>query len=83
MKITKYAALNPAIGEYEFATTQEELKQLIAKNALAFYMTHCHGVLHSIVEIDENGWETWTSSNNISVELTNKLLQEIAANVKL
>lgn len=61
----KYALLNPADGQYEMFDTEDEVKQKLAKRALAFYISHAHGVSYSKVAIDENGWETWDEVNNI------------------
>lgn len=62
---TKYALLNPANGEYEMFNTEDEVKVKLAERALAFYVTHGHGVAYSTVTIDENGWETWNSSSAV------------------
>jgi hypothetical protein len=64
---TKYALLNPANGEYDFFETEEIVKQELAKRALSFYITHAHGIAYSKITIDENGWETWDSKNNVNI----------------
>jgi hypothetical protein len=64
---TKYALLNPADGQYEFFSTEEELKAELAKRALSFYISHSHGIAYSKVIIDENGWETWDSKNAVDM----------------
>lgn len=63
---TKYGLLNPADGQYEFFATEEELKAELAKRALAFYISHSHGIAYSKVTIDESGWETWDSVNAVA-----------------
>lgn len=55
----KYALLNPADGQYEMFSTEEEIKIKLAERALSFYISHSHGVIYSKVTIDELGWETW------------------------
>jgi hypothetical protein len=77
--ITKYALLNPHDGQYEFFETEEIVKLELAKRALAFYITHAHGISYSKVTLDENGWETWDSFN--SIEEIN--FQEIENNIAL
>lgn len=62
---TKYALLNPANGEHEMFTTEEEVKTKLAERALSFYISHAHGIAYSKVIIDENGWETWESKNAV------------------
>jgi hypothetical protein len=61
----KYALLNPANGEYEMFATEDEVKAKLAERALSFYISHAHGIAYSKVTIDENGWETWDSKNNV------------------
>jgi hypothetical protein len=62
---TKYALLNPADGQYEMFSTEEEVKTKLAERALSFYISHAHGIAYSKVIIDENGWETWDSKNAV------------------
>lgn len=63
---TKFALLNPANGEYEFFETEDAIKQALAKRAIAFYITHSHGIAYNKITIDENGWETWDAKNAIN-----------------
>jgi hypothetical protein len=61
----KYALLNPADGQYEMFNTEDEVKQELAKRALAFYISHAHGVAYSKVTVDENGWEEWAAVDRV------------------
>jgi len=58
---TKYAILNPTVGEYEYVDSQE--KALIQAQDLAWqmYLTYTHGVPISQVDTDAEGAETWTT----------------------
>ena len=60
----KYALLDPATGQYEYFDSEVDIKIKLAEKALAFYLTHGHGVADSTVTTDENGWETWSSSSS-------------------
>jgi hypothetical protein len=62
---TKYALLNPADGQYEMFSNEEEIKTKLAERALSFYISHAHGIAYSKVVIDENGWETWEAKNAV------------------
>jgi hypothetical protein len=62
----KYALLDPATGQYEYFDSEADIKIKLAERALAFYVTHGHGVVYSIVTTDENGWETWNSSSAVT-----------------
>ena len=64
---TKYMVLNPENGEYESFETEGEAKLSLAKRAIAFYISHSHGIAYNKVTIDENGWETWESQNAINL----------------
>lgn len=75
----KYALLNPANGEYDYFDTEEDLKLKLAERALAFYISHGHGIAYSKVTLDENGWETWDSVNAVTLTVTTdieKIIQE-------
>lgn len=72
---TKYALLNPANGQYDFFETEDLIKAELAKRALAFYISHAHGVAYSKVTIDEQGWETWDSINNVTT-INEQLIQD-------
>jgi hypothetical protein len=62
----KFALLNPANGEHEFFETELEVKYALAKRAIAFYITHCHGIAYNKITVDENGWETWDAKNAVN-----------------
>lgn len=59
--ITKYAILNPLVGEYEYVDSQEEI--LITAKDLAWqvYLSYTHGAPVSKVETDTEGAETWSA----------------------
>lgn len=73
----KYALLNPADGQYEFFATEEEVKTELAKRALAFYISHSHGIAYSKVTIDEAGWETWDAVNAVAEVDIDKVIKMI------
>lgn len=56
---TRYAILNPAVGEYEYVDSQEEI--LVRAQALAwqFYLAHTYGAPVSQVDSNAEGAETW------------------------
>jgi hypothetical protein len=58
---TKYAILNPTVGEYEYVDSQE--KALIQAQDLAWqmYLTYTHGAPISQVDTDDAGVETWSA----------------------
>lgn len=76
---TKYALLNPADGQYEFFTSEEEVKSELAKRALSFYISHSHGIAYSKVTIDEAGWETWDAVNAVAEINIDEIIERIQA----
>lgn len=74
---TKYALLNPANGEYEMFNTEDEVKVKLAERALAFYLTHGHGVAYNTITTDENGWETWSSSSVVTSIDESEIIKEM------
>jgi len=78
---TKYALLNPADGQYEYFATEDAIKNELAKRALAFYISHAHGVAYSKVTIDEHGWETWDAVNAVKQINAEEIIASIQAQI--
>jgi hypothetical protein len=57
---TKYAILNPQVGEYEYIDDIPLVKEKVAELAMAHYLAHTHGTPVSKVDTDEAGSETWS-----------------------
>lgn len=55
----KYAVFNPADGLYTQVDTIEEAVAKSAEIACAFFLEHTHNNPFSVVQIAENGDETW------------------------
>lgn len=74
----KYALLNPATGQYDYFDTEEVLKQKLSERALAFYLSHGHGVAYNKVTIeDETGWETWDAVNSVPLSVDENIVKDI------
>jgi|688.fasta_scaffold1492433_1 hypothetical protein len=73
----KYALLDPATGQYEYFDSEADIKIKLAERALAFYLTHGHGVAYNTVTTDENGWETWSSSSAVTSIDEAEIIKEI------
>ena len=58
---TRYAILNPMIGEYEYVDSQEEVLTRARELAWQFYLAHTHSAPVSQVDTDAEGAETWTA----------------------
>jgi hypothetical protein len=56
---TVYKIFNPNTGTYVDADSVGSAKEMLAQQALEFYFMHTHQSPISIVEIDDNGIETW------------------------
>lgn len=60
---TKIAVLNPTTAQYSFAEGRANAIALVASTAIEFYLQHAHGELCSVVTVNEDGTETWTTAN--------------------
>ena len=58
---TRYAILNPQVGEYEYIDDVSKVKEKVAELAMAHYLAHTHGAPVSQVDTDDTGAETWTA----------------------
>jgi hypothetical protein len=74
--ITKYAVFNPLTGQYTKVDTKEESYNTLVQNVLEMYKVNSH--IHTITElqVDENGNETWISTDN-GAELPAEYLEKI------
>jgi hypothetical protein len=57
----KYAVVNPLTGTYTYTNTIEERDSLLAAIAWEYYTTQTYNQPYSIVTINEDGSETWTT----------------------
>ena len=57
----KYAILDPQNGGYVYVETEAEIEAKKAEMAMNFYLSHTHNAPVSVVEINEEGQETWTA----------------------
>lgn len=58
---TRYAILNPQVGEYEYVDDITLVKEKVAELAMAHYLAHTHGTPVSQVDTDEAGSENWSA----------------------
>ena len=77
----KFGLLNPATGEFDFFNSEEEVKKALASRALAFYISHSHGIFYNKITIDENGWETWDANNAVNYTDESEIEAFIASKV--
>ncbi len=80
---TKIAVLNPTNAQYSFAEDRDSAVQMIAKTAIDFYIQHAHGELCSVVIVNEDGSETWTTASGESrlspQEIEAEMMQQLQA----
>jgi hypothetical protein len=65
---TKYGVLNPNTGEVDFCATEQEAQDLFFQRAVELAQAHFHGNSYVKVLIDENGVETWTNQDEVSID---------------
>jgi hypothetical protein len=57
----KYAIFNPMTGLYSFATSVDERNSSILNTALSFYKSYSSENFYSVVTVQEDGSEIWTT----------------------
>lgn len=75
----KYATFNPAAGEYVVVNTLEEATKKAAEFALAFYFLHTHDTPCTVIDVAEDGSETWTSLSGEAVLSPEQVSAELEA----
>lgn len=73
----KYAIFNPNTGSYVYVDDKPQLIDLLANTAWEVYRSQSQGVRYNIVDIDDNGWERWINPEDVSVEMTQEILDKI------
>lgn len=74
---TIYKIFNPSSGQYLDVLTKEECQTLLAKTAFDFYMDHVHGNPFTIVEINDDGSQTWKNAKLETIVNPTLALEEI------
>lgn len=57
----KFAVLNPLDGTYVYTDNEIERDKLIVEAAFKLYISHVHDNPYAIVEITEDGKESWVT----------------------
>jgi hypothetical protein len=84
---TIYAIFNPAVGLYERVEGVDERNKKFIQVMHDFYLQHGHAQPFSIIEVNEDGAETWrtpqgeeTLDLNILIEEQRALLEALLTN---
>lgn len=73
---TKYAVRDLITGEYIF-TTNTDLPNVIAQQAMDYYLKHAGDNLYAVVQLNIDGSETWKSPTGTDIQpITLQLLQD-------
>jgi len=75
---TKYAVLNPNDGSYTYFETEQEALDEFYLRLVQHALPHFHNITHSIVTIDENGAETWTTPDGNILETPQDNYQDLS-----
>lgn len=65
---TKYAVYNPMVGESVFFETKEEAILNFWNFAIEVAKSHFHNTAYMIVEVNEDGSETWCNEDNQEIQ---------------
>lgn len=74
--IIKYAVFNHLAGNYIKVDSEEEAKKLYVKFIIELYNNYVHDQPYVVVEIDNDGNETWKQVNN-GTDIPEEYLTEI------
>ena len=72
-----YKILNPATGEYEPAATLDECTTKLSDIVWKFYLGYAHQQPYSIVEVHDDGSETWRNPAGDEIASPEEILQKI------
>jgi hypothetical protein len=75
--ITKIAILDPRNGQFTYVDNLEEAQEIHAKQAFEMYMNYIGKCFYAKVEIDENGWEKWTTKEDYGTELPKHYIEKL------
>jgi len=76
---TKFAVFNPIDGSYQYAITEQERNALVAQVAWAFFLSQVHNCPYSVVTVNPDGSESWSSSSGEPMMSPEELLQAISS----
>ena len=79
----KYAIFDPLTGEYTRFNTPEERKSALAEKLINFYLHYASGQLYSVIEIHEDGSETWRNPQGDEIENQEELRRLLTNNEAL
>jgi hypothetical protein len=78
----KYKLFNPNDGSYSSYENLEMLKNDLPIVMLKFYLLHCHNNPYSVVTINNDSSETWTSPDNDDIIDFSEVLESLRQNIK-
>ena len=62
--VTKYGVYNPSTGLITQYDTKEDALQAFWQNVIGIAKNYWHDCAYTIIQIDENGVETWFTDDN-------------------
>jgi hypothetical protein len=62
-----FKIFNPLTGNYASAANEQERDALLAQTAWQLFLAHTHSTPFSIVEIQEDGSESWTAPDGSAI----------------
>lgn len=78
----KFSVFDPATGKHTQVTSVEELKALIAQTALDFFNLHTHNRPYNIIDVGDDGSETWLSPDGEVVLSPDQLVAQMEADIE-
>ena len=79
---TKYKILNPVTGQYDTFDTFDACADELGIRAWEFYLLHTHHNPYTVVEINDDGSETWRNPTGDELHDPNAVLDDVIEEIK-
>lgn len=78
----QFAVLDPATGQYTKFDTAEAALDAGAQIAANFYLAQTHGRPFAVIEVAENGAETWAAPDGTPMMSPEQIAADAAARIR-
>lgn len=79
---TKYKILNPLTGQYDTFDTFDACADELGIRAWEFYLLHTHHNPYTVVEVNDDGSETWRNPTGEELHDPNAVLDDVIEEIK-
>ena len=80
---TKYKILNPMTGQYDTFDTFDDCANELGARAWEFYLLHTHYNPYTVVEVNDDGSETWRNPTSDELRDPDAVIDDVIEEIKL